>query len=123
MRDARTLRAFVGVAEIAISRRYPRRVIADLPHWVDTKFLQSASGTLVLVAVLLVLVLLFVLRSVARKVITIAIIGVAVFGLVRYHETLRSCDDKGCACKLFGESVRSDKCPAADQAPVETKLP
>ena len=51
------------------------------------------------------LVFLFVVRSVARKLITIALIGVAVFGLARYHQTLQSCDDKGCACKLFGESV------------------
>jgi hypothetical protein len=98
-------------------------VIADLPDWVDTTFLQSASGTLVLVAILLALVLLFALRSITRKLFTIAIIGVAVFGLARYHETLKSCDDKGCACKLFGESVRSDKCPNPDAAPVVTKVP
>ena len=97
-------------------------MIADLPDWVDTTFLQSASGTLILIAVLAVLVFLFVVRSVARKLVTIAIIGVAVFGLARYHQTLQSCDDKGCACKLFGESVPSDKCPTSDQAPV-TKVP
>jgi len=77
----------------------------------------------VLIAVLVVLVLLFVVRSVARKVITIVIIGVAVAGLVHYRQTLQSCDDKGCACRLFGESVPSNKCPTADQAPVVTKVP
>jgi hypothetical protein len=96
-------------------------VIADLPNWVDTKFLQSASGTLVLIAVLAVLVILFVVRSVARKVITIVIIGAAVVGLVHYRQTLQRCDAKGCACKLFGQAVPSDKCPTGDQAPVVTK--
>jgi hypothetical protein len=81
------------------------------------------SVTLVLIAVLVVLVALFVLRSVARKVITIVVLGLAVAGLVRYHQTLERCDDKGCACKLFGESVPSDNCPAAGQAPVVTKQP
>jgi hypothetical protein len=98
-------------------------VIADLPNWVDTKFLESMTGTFVLIAVLVVLVLLFVVRSVARKVLTIVVIGLAVAGVVRYHQTLQRCDDKGCACKLFGESVPSDKCPADGQAPVVTKAP
>ena len=96
-------------------------MLAVLPNWVDTKFLESAAGTLVLVAVLAVLVLLFVVRSLARKVITIVVIGVAVAGLVHYRQTLQRCDRKSCACKLFGQAVPSDKCPAADQAPVVTK--
>ena len=98
-------------------------MIADLPNWVDVKFLESASGTLVLIAVLAALVFLFVVRSVARKVITIVVIGLAVAGLVRYHQTLERCDAKGCACKLLGQSVPSDRCPAAGQAPVVTKQP
>ena len=98
-------------------------MLADLPDWVDTTFLQSASGTLVLVAVLLALVLLFAMRSITRKLFTIAIIGVAVFGLAHYHQTLQSCDDKGCACKLFGQSVRSEQCPNPDEGPVVTKVP
>jgi hypothetical protein len=98
-------------------------VIAVLPNWVDTKFLESAAGTLVLIAVLLVLVLLFVVRSVGRKVITIVVIGVAVAGLVHYRQTLERCDSKGCACKLFGQSVRSDKCPIPAGSGVVTKQP
>jgi len=98
-------------------------VIADLPNWVDTKFLEGMTGTMVLVAVLAVLMILFVVRSLARKLVTIMVIGVAVFGLVRYHQTLERCDDKGCACKLFGESVPSDKCPAEGPVPVVTKQP
>lgn len=98
-------------------------MIAVLPNWVDTKFLESASGTIVLVAVLLVIVLLFVVRSVARKAITIVVIGVAVAGLVHYRQTLQRCDSKGCSCKLFGESVRSDKCPNPGNSGVVTKQP
>jgi hypothetical protein len=98
-------------------------VIADLPNWVDVKFLESASGTLLLIAVLVAIVALFVLRSVARKVIMFVLIGLAVAGLVRYHQTLERCDEKGCACKLFGQSVPSDRCPAEGQAPVVTKQP
>jgi hypothetical protein len=98
-------------------------VIADLPSWVDVKFLESASGTLVLIAVLLVLVLLFAVRSLARKVITMVVIGAAVVGLVRYHQTLQRCDRKGCACKLFGASVRSDICPNPNSSGVVTKRP
>ncbi len=98
-------------------------MIGDLPNWVDVKFLESASGTLVLVAVLVVLIVLFVARSVARKVIAIVVIGFAVAGLVRYHQTLERCDDKGCACKLFGQSIPSDRCPAEGQTPAVTKTP
>ena len=98
-------------------------MIADLPDWVDTKFLSSMSGTLVLALVLVVIVSLFVVRSLARKLITIVVLGLAVAGLVRYHQTLERCDDKGCACKLFGESVPSDRCPAEGQAPAVTKVP
>ena len=86
-------------------------MIAVLPNWVDVKFLESASGTLVLAAVLLALVLLFVLRSVARKVVSLVVIGAAVFGLVHYRQTLEHCDQKSCSCKLFGQAVRSDNCP------------
>ena len=86
-------------------------MIADLPNWVDVKFLESASGTLVLVAVLVALILLFVVRSLARKVISLVVIGAAVFGLVHYRQTLERCDQKSCSCKLFGQAVRSDNCP------------
>jgi hypothetical protein len=84
-------------------------VIADLPDWADVQFLQSVSGALAIGAILLILVFLFVIRSIARKVFVILVIGACVFGLVHYRQTLEHCNDKGCSCKLFGETVVGGK--------------
>jgi hypothetical protein len=80
-------------------------VIAKLPDWADVQFLQSASGALVIGAALLVLVLLFAIRSITRKLFAILVIGACIFGLVHYRQTLDHCNDKGCSCKLFGQTV------------------
>ncbi len=76
----------------------------------DVQFLRAASGTLAIVAVLLVLVVLFAIRSIAAKVLTIVLLASAVFGLVHYRGTLERCDRRGCACKLFGENVPGTHC-------------
>jgi hypothetical protein len=76
----------------------------------DAQFLRSASGALIVAALLVVLVLLFVLRSIGMKVISLIVIGAAVFGLVHYRTTLERCDKHGCACKLFGQNVPGDHC-------------
>lgn len=80
-------------------------MIANLPDWADVQFLRSVSGALVLGGVLLVLVLLFAIRSITRKLFAILVIGACMFGLVHYRQTLEHCNDKGCACKLFGQTV------------------
>ena len=71
----------------------------------DAQFLRSASGTLVVVGLLLALVLVFVVRSVGTRLVSILLIGAAVFGLVHYRQTLERCDQAGGSCRFFGEVV------------------
>jgi hypothetical protein len=87
-------------------------VIAELPGWMDAEFLRSASGTLVVVALLVALVLMFMVKSVATRLVSIVLIGAAVFGLVHYRQTLEHCDKVGCECSFFGEVVRGENCTA-----------
>jgi hypothetical protein len=76
----------------------------------DVRFLRTASGTLVVVSLLLVLVVMFVVKSVGTRVVAILLLGAAVFGLVHYRQTLDRCNKAGCSCKLFGETVQGDNC-------------
>lgn len=76
----------------------------------DAEFLRSASGTLVVASLLLVLAVLFVVKSIGTRLVAILLLGAAVFGLVRYRQTLEHCDKTGCACELFGQTVRGDRC-------------
>ena len=87
-------------------------MIAALPSWMDAQFLRSASGALVVAAALGVLALLFVLRSLSVKIVSLLLVGAAVFGLVHYRHTLERCDAHGCACKLLGQSVPAEHCRA-----------
>jgi len=89
---------------------YNCSVMAELPSWIDAEFLRSATGTLVVVAVLSALVLVFVVRSIGTRIVAIVLLGAAVFGLVHYRQTLEHCDKVGCECKLLGEVVRGDNC-------------
>jgi hypothetical protein len=89
---------------------YNRRMIAELPSWMDAQFLRDLSGTLVLVSILLALVLMFVVRSVGTRLVSLMLLGAAVFGLVHYRQTLERCDKIGCECKLLGEDVQGDNC-------------
>jgi len=85
-------------------------VSADLPTWLDAQFLRTASGTLVVVTLLLALVLMFVVRSVGTRIVAIVMLGAAVFGLAHYSQTLDHCDRVGCSCKFLGAAVRGDNC-------------
>jgi hypothetical protein len=76
----------------------------------DAQFLRSASGTLVVLSLLLALVLMFVVKSVGTRLVAIVLLGAAVFGLVHYRQTLEHCDKVGCSCKLLGEVVKGDNC-------------
>ena len=76
----------------------------------DAEFLRSASGTLVLVSVLLVLVVLFAVKSLSTRLVAIVLLGAAVFGLVHYRQTLEHCSKTGCECTLFGQPVRGGNC-------------
>jgi hypothetical protein len=85
-------------------------VLADLPNWMDVQFLRSASGTLVVVSLLLALVAMFVVKSIGTRLVAILLLGAAVFGLVHYRQTLDHCNQTGCSCKLFGQTVQGDNC-------------
>jgi hypothetical protein len=85
-------------------------VIADLPNWMDAQFLRSASGALVVAGVLVAIVLVFIVRNIAMKLVSLIVIGAAIFGLVHYRSTLQRCDQHGCSCKLFGADVPGDHC-------------
>jgi hypothetical protein len=76
----------------------------------DAQFLRSASGGLVIAAVLLVLVLMFVVRSIGTRLVALILLGAAVFGLVHYRQTLDHCDKTGCTCSLLGQTVRGQNC-------------
>jgi hypothetical protein len=88
-------------------------VLAELPNWMDAQFLRGASGTLVVAALLLVLVVMFVVRSIATRLIAIVLLGAAVFGLVHYRQTLDHCGKTGCACTLLGQTVQGDNCASS----------
>jgi hypothetical protein len=92
-------------------------VIAKLPNWMDAQFLRSASGAGILGSILLVLLVLFVIRSIGMKLVSIVVIGAAVFGLVHYRSTLETCSKHGCACKLFGQPVPGDHCTNGHAVP------
>ena len=99
-------------------------MIAKLPDWADVQFLQSVSGALVIGAALLVLVLLFAIRSITRKVFVILVIGACIFGLVHYRQSLDHCNDKGCSCKLFGQTVVGGRnCTSANDSGAVPKQP
>ena len=99
-------------------------MIAKLPDWADVQFLRSVSGALVVGAVLLILVFLFAIRSITRKLFTILVIGACIFGLVHYRQTLEHCNDKGCSCKLFGETVVGGKnCNSVNASGAAPKQP
>ena len=76
----------------------------------DAQFLRSAAGTLVVVSLLLVLVAMFTVKSVGTRLVAIALLGAAVFGLVHYRQTLDHCSKTGCPCKLLGQTVQGDRC-------------
>jgi len=74
----------------------------------DAEFLRTASGTLVVVTLLLALMLMFIVRSVGTRLVAIVLLGAAVFGLAHYRQTLEHCDRTGSSCRLFGEVVEAD---------------
>ena len=76
----------------------------------DAQFLRSASGALVIAAVLLVVILLFAVKSIGTRLVAIVLLGAAVFGLVHYRQTLDRCNKSGCRCVLLGQTVQGGNC-------------
>jgi hypothetical protein len=85
-------------------------VLGELPSWLDVDFARSASAALAVAAIVLVLVAIFVVRSVGTRIVVVALLGAAVFGLLRYRDTLDHCDKAGCPCRLLGEELNGGGC-------------
>jgi len=100
---------------------YNQFVSAALPTWMDAQFLRSASGTLVIVSLLVALVLMFVVKSVGTRLVAILLLGAAVLGLVHYRQTLEHCSKAGCSCKLLGEVVKGDNCSSKAAASLSAR--
>jgi len=81
----------------------------------DVQFLRTASGTIAIAAVLVAIVMLFVIRSILFRVLSIVLVGAAVFGLVHYRQTLERCAKQGCECKLLGQRVPGGNCSAGSK--------
>jgi hypothetical protein len=85
-------------------------VVAELPDWLDVDFARTAAGILAIVAVVVLLITVFTVRSLAVRLAVVVLMGAAVFGLMRYRETLDHCDKTGCPCELFGEDLEGGAC-------------
>jgi hypothetical protein len=83
---------------------------ASLPDWLDLHFARNATAVLAIVALVLLLVVVFTVRSVATRLIVVALLGVAVFGLLHYRQTLDHCNKAGCECSLFGSDLKGGGC-------------
>ena len=80
---------------------------SDLPSWLDVNFVLTASAALAVVAVVVLIALVVVVRSVATRVVSLVVLGLAVFGLLHYRQTIDDCNKSGaCACKFLGEDLR-----------------
>ncbi len=88
-------------------------VIATLPSWLDLDFVRTAAAVLVFAAIVLLIVTIFMVRSIGTRVVVVVMLGVAVFGLLHYRQSLDDCAKQGCACKLFGEDLKGDGCATA----------
>jgi hypothetical protein len=88
----------------------PVGVLGSLPTWLDLSFVRTASGVLVIASLLLVVVAICTLRSVAARLVIVAMLGAAVFGLMHYRDQLDRCDKQACTCKLLGEDLEGGGC-------------
>jgi hypothetical protein len=85
-------------------------VLGTLPDWLDFHFARTASGVLAVIAIVMGLIILFMVRSVALRVVAVVVLAAAVFGLLHYRSELDHCDKNGCACQLFGEDLKGGGC-------------
>ena len=85
-------------------------LLAELPSWLSVGVARNTAVGLAIGATVLLLLAMFLMRSVALRVVSVVILGCAVFGLLHYHSTLDHCDKHGCACTLFGEKLQGGGC-------------
>ncbi len=101
-------------AAFMANARYARLVevgtLATLPSWVDLHAVQVATGGTAVVAVIVAVVVLCSVRSVATRVLVVALMTASVIGLMHYRDTLTNCDKNGCPCKFLGENLKGGGC-------------
>jgi hypothetical protein len=85
-------------------------VLGSLPTWLDLSFVRVASGVLAVASVVLVVVAISFIRSVGTRLVIVAMLGAAVFGLMHYRDQLDHCDKQGCPCKFLGEDLKGGGC-------------
>jgi hypothetical protein len=88
----------------------PVGVLGSLPTWLDVSFVRVASGVLAVASVVLVVVAISFIRSVGTRLVIVAMLGAAVFGLMHYRDQLDHCDKQGCPCKFLGEDLKGGGC-------------
>ena len=86
------------------------RAAATLPSWLDLDFARTSAAALAILAAAIIVAVVFTIRSIGVRLVIVAMMGAAVFGLLHYRQTLDHCDKHGCACKLFGEDLKGGGC-------------
>jgi hypothetical protein len=71
---------------------------------------RVASGVLAVASVVLDVVAISFIRSVGTRLVIVAMLGAAVFGLMHYRDQLDHCDKQGCPCKFLGEDLKGGGC-------------
>jgi hypothetical protein len=85
-------------------------MLAELPSWLDVQFAKTAAGILAIVALIILVIAIFMVRSIAVRVIVVVLLGASVVGLLHYRQTLDHCDKTGCECKFFSENLKGGGC-------------
>jgi hypothetical protein len=85
-------------------------VLGSLPTWLDLTFVRDATGVLAIVSVMLVVISICTIRSVGTRLVIVAMLGAAVFGLMHYRDQLDHCDKQGCPCKFLDEELEGGGC-------------
>ena len=85
-------------------------MLGDLPTWMDFEFVKTATGVAAILAVIAAVVVLCTIRSLATRLLLVALLGASLVGLLHYRETLTNCDKHGCACKFLGEDLEGGGC-------------
>ena len=85
-------------------------MLGSLPTWMDFRFVHDMTGVLAVASVMLVVIAICTIRSVGTRLVIVAMLGAAVFGLMHYRDQLDHCDKQACTCKLLGEDLEGGGC-------------
>jgi hypothetical protein len=85
-------------------------MLGELPSWLDVQFAKTWAGILAIAALVILVVAVFLIRSIAIRVVAVVLLGASVVGLLHYRQTLDHCDKTGCECKFFSENLKGGGC-------------